>query len=72
MPTWNGWTSDLDESAEAFGQYYPERITQMRMAAAAGRTPTADPVTLAMLVDDLGPWLAAQYTAVNGEKAPRP
>jgi hypothetical protein len=25
-----------------------------------------------MLIDDLGPWLAAEYTAVHGEKAPRP
>jgi hypothetical protein len=25
-----------------------------------------------MFIDDLGPWLAAEYTAVHGEKAPRP
>jgi hypothetical protein len=25
-----------------------------------------------MLIDDLGPWLAAEYTAIHGEKAPRP
>jgi uncharacterized protein len=42
--------------------------------ARAGRavTDTADPGILAMLIDDLGPWLAAEYTAVHGEKAPRP
>ena len=27
---------------------------------------------LTTLIDDLGPWLAAEYTAVHGEKAPRP
>jgi len=25
-----------------------------------------------MLIDDLGLWLAAEYTAVHGHKAPRP
>jgi hypothetical protein len=25
-----------------------------------------------VLSDDLGPWLANEYTAVRGEKAPRP
>jgi uncharacterized protein len=72
MPRWGGWTSDLNRSAELFGRYYPQRAEQMRIAAAAGRTPTADPAVLTMLVDDLGPWLAAEYTAVHGEKAPRP
>jgi predicted nucleotidyltransferase len=72
MPRWGGWTSDLDRSAELFAHYYPERAEQMRRAAAIGRTPTADPAVLAMLIDDLGPWLAAEYTAVHGEKAPRP
>ena len=37
-----------------------------------GQSPSADPVVLAMLIDDLGPWLAAEYTAVGGGKAPRP
>jgi hypothetical protein len=41
-------------------------------AAAVARTPSADPAVLTMLIDDLGPWLAAEYTAVHGEKAPRP
>ncbi|MFJ4923543.1 nucleotidyltransferase [Streptomyces sp. NPDC088725] len=72
MPRWGGWTSDLDESAELFGRYYPERAAQMRTAAATGRTPSADPAVLSMLTDDLGPWLAAEYTAVHGERAPRP
>jgi predicted nucleotidyltransferase len=72
MPRWGGWTSDLADSAEVFGGYYPERAAQMRLAAATARTPTADPAVLGMLVDDLGPWLAAEYTAVHGEKAPRP
>jgi len=34
--------------------------------------PTADPAVLRMLIDDLGPWLAAEYTATHGQKAPRP
>jgi uncharacterized protein len=63
---------DLDQSAELFGRYYPERAAQMRVAAATARTPSADPAVLTMLIDDLGPWLAAEYTAVHGEKAPRP
>jgi hypothetical protein len=72
MPRWGGWTSDLVESTEAFGRYYPGRLGQMRVAAAAGRTPSADSAVLHMLLDDLGPWLAAEYTAVHGLKAPRP
>jgi hypothetical protein len=36
------------------------------------RTPSADPEVLRVLIDDLGPWLAAEYIAVHGEKAPRP
>ncbi|MEW2032631.1 nucleotidyltransferase domain-containing protein [Streptomyces roseifaciens] len=72
MPRWGGWTSDLGESAELFGRYYPERAGQMRTAATTGRTPSADPAVLGMLTDDLGPWLAARYTAVHEEKAPRP
>ncbi|WP_143685606.1 hypothetical protein [Streptomyces sp. 1331.2] len=43
-----------------------------RRAAATARTPTADRAVLALLIDDLGPWLAAEYTTVHGEKAPRP
>jgi hypothetical protein len=72
MPCWGGWTSDLGESAALFGRYYPERAGQMRLAAATGRTLSADAEVLRMLIDDLGPWLAAEYTAVHGEKAPRP
>jgi predicted nucleotidyltransferase len=77
MPRWGGWTSDLDRSAELFARYYPERdyperAAQLRRAAAIARTPSADPAVLTTLIDDLGPWLAAQYTAVHGEKAPRP
>ena len=72
MPRWGGWTSDLAESVELFGRYYPDRLEQMRLAAATGRTPSADPAVLDELVEDLGPWLAAEYTAVHGEKAPRP
>ena len=33
---------------------------------------SADPAALSMLIDHLGPWLAAEYTAAHGEKAPRP
>ncbi|WP_030542868.1 nucleotidyltransferase [Streptomyces albus] len=72
MPRWGGWTSDLDRSAELFGRYYPRRARQMRAAASLGRAPSPDPAVLGMLIDDLGPWLAAEYTAVHGEKAPRP
>jgi uncharacterized protein len=72
MPRWGGWTSDLTQSAELFGAYYPERAEQMRAAARLGLEPADDPATLHMLIDDLGPWLAAEYTAVHGEKAPRP
>ncbi|GAA3802261.1 nucleotidyltransferase domain-containing protein [Amycolatopsis tucumanensis] len=72
MPRWGGWTSDLARSAELFGRYYPERLEQMRTAAQTAREPTADPAILAMLIDDLGPWLAAEYTATHGERAPRP
>jgi predicted nucleotidyltransferase len=72
MPRWGGWTSDLDRSAALFGCYYPPRAGQMRAAAAVARVPSADPAVLAMLIDDLGPWLAAEYAGVHGEKAPRP
>jgi hypothetical protein len=72
MPRWGGWTSDLNESAELFGRYYPERVEQMRIAAATGRTPSTDPAVLSSLIDDLGPWLTAEYRAVHGEKTPRP
>ncbi|WP_165984179.1 nucleotidyltransferase domain-containing protein [Streptomyces sp. YIM 98790] len=72
MPRWGGWTSDLSEAAGLFGRHYPRRAEQMRTAAATARTPSADPAVLSMLVEDLGPWLAAEYTAVHGEKTPRP
>jgi hypothetical protein len=72
MPHWGGWTSDLAESAELFGRRYPARAAQMRTAARIGRTPTADVPTLRLLLDDLGPWLAGEYTRVHGEKSPRP
>ncbi|MEW2631045.1 nucleotidyltransferase domain-containing protein [Streptomyces sp. NPDC048389] len=72
MPRWGGWTSDLHESAELFARYYPRRAAQMRSAARAARTPTPDPAGLRALTEDLGPWLAAEYTAVHGEKAARP
>ncbi|MEV8093673.1 nucleotidyltransferase [Kitasatospora sp. NPDC085879] len=72
MPDWNGWTSDLALSAEVFAARYPARADQMRLAAATARTPTPDPAVLTLLVTDLAPWLAAEYTAVHGPKAPRP
>jgi len=71
MPRWNGWTSDLAEMAEAFGAYYPQRAEQLRAAAALGLTPTADTAVLRTYVDDLGPWLADEYTRVHGTKTPR-
>ena len=72
MPRWGGWTSDLDESAAVFGRYYPGRRKQMEAAAEAARATTADCEVLGMLIDDLGPWLAAEYEAVHGRKTPRP
>jgi len=71
MPRWGGWTSDLGESAAVFGSYYPARRDQMQLAAAVARTATADRSLLSTLVNDLGPWLAAEYVAVHGRKAPR-
>lgn len=72
MPRWNGWTSDLREMAEAFAAYYPTRARQLRKAAALGYEPTGDADVLRSYVDDLGPWLAAEYARVHGIKAPRP
>jgi predicted nucleotidyltransferase len=71
MPRWNGWTSDLGEMAEVFAAYYPERAEQLRAAAVLGHAPTADTAVLRTYVDDLGPWLAAEYARVHGVKTPR-
>ncbi|MDH6441101.1 putative nucleotidyltransferase [Streptomyces sp. SAI-144] len=71
MPRWNGWTSDLGAMAEVFGVYYPERAEQLRAAAVLGHAPTADTAVLRTYVDDLGPWLADEYTRVHGTKTPR-
>jgi uncharacterized protein len=43
----------------------------MRAAAAVARTPTASEPLLSMLINDLGPWLAAEYLPVHGRKTPR-
>ncbi|MER5866689.1 nucleotidyltransferase domain-containing protein [Kitasatospora sp. NPDC002040] len=72
MPRWGGWTSDLTASAEIAGGYYPERAGQLRTAARVALDPTGDPELRRMFTEDLGPWLAAEYTAVHGVKAPRP
>jgi hypothetical protein len=72
MPRFGGWTSDLDESAAVFGDYYPARAEQMKIAAAAGRAPTQDRAVLGMLIGDLAPWLAAEYVSEHGRKTPRP
>ncbi|QMU75148.1 nucleotidyltransferase domain-containing protein [Streptacidiphilus sp. PB12-B1b] len=72
MPRWNGWTSDLSRSAEVFAQYYPARAAQMHAAARTARTPSPDRAALATLTDDLGPWLATEYTTLHGTKTPRP
>ncbi|MFI1410931.1 nucleotidyltransferase [Streptomyces sp. NPDC020707] len=77
MPRWNGWTSDLAEMAEVFAAYYPEgghprRAAQLREAAVLGREPVGDHDVLRSYVDDLGPWLAAEYARVHGVKKPRP
>ncbi|MFJ6778776.1 nucleotidyltransferase [Streptomyces yangpuensis] len=78
MPRWGGWTSDLTESAEVFGIYYPERAAQMRAAAAVALDPAldpavdpADPAVPRGYVEDLGPWLADEYTARHGTKTRR-
>lgn len=73
MPRWGGWTSDLTESAEVFGAFYPERAAQMRAAAAVALDPAsgADPAVLRTYTEDLGPWLADEYTARHGTKSPR-
>ncbi len=71
MPRWGGWTSDLAESAEIFGTYYPARAAQMRAAAAVALDPVADPAVLRTYIEDLGPWLADEYTARHGAKTPR-
>ncbi|MEV1006541.1 nucleotidyltransferase domain-containing protein [Streptomyces sp. NPDC049881] len=71
MPRWGGWTSDLALSADLFAARHPARAAQMRQAAALARTPSADPAVLRAFTEDLGPWLAAEYTATHGVKAPR-
>ncbi|MFE0192510.1 nucleotidyltransferase domain-containing protein [Streptomyces sp. NPDC058989] len=72
MPRWGGWTSDLAQSAEVFGRYYPAHAEQMRAAARAARAPAAYPQLLDELLAGLAPWLADEYLAVHGAKAPRP
>lgn len=72
MPRWGGWTSDLARSAEVFGHYYPAHAEQMRAAARAARYPDAYPDLLDELLAGLAPWLADEYLAVHGPKAPRP
>ncbi|GLV86091.1 hypothetical protein Slala03_57800 [Streptomyces lavendulae subsp. lavendulae] len=71
MPRWGGWTSDLTESAEVFARYYPQRAAQMRAAAVVALAPVEDPAVVRRYVEDLGPWLAGEYTARYGPKAPR-
>ncbi len=39
---------------------------------ALGRTPSGDLGDLGMMVNDLAPWLAAEYAAAHGAKASRP
>ncbi|MFE0458369.1 nucleotidyltransferase domain-containing protein [Kitasatospora sp. NPDC058965] len=68
MGRWRGWTSDLVRSAEVFGSYYPSHADQMLTAAAAARAGSADPAVLTLLLDRLGPWLAAEYARVHGVK----
>jgi nucleotidyltransferase-like protein len=72
MPRWRGWTSDLYEMAEAFGDYYPRQARRLRTAAGYGYEPVGDPVVLRTYVDDVGPWLAREYARVHGVKTPRP
>lgn len=72
MPSWGGWTSDLTLAADVFGYYHPDRHRQMRAAAHTARNPSADPDHLRELIEDLAPWLAREYAATHGLKAPRP
>ncbi|MBO7940327.1 nucleotidyltransferase domain-containing protein [Streptomyces sp. S9] len=72
MPRWNGWSSDLRVMADVFAGYYPERAEQVRAAAVLGYEPTGDAAVLTAYLDDLGPWLAREYTRVHGTKAARP
>lgn len=75
MPARGGRTSDLHRSAELFARYHPdrpERVAQVREAAATARTPSPDAAGLAMLIGDLGPWLAAAYTDAHGTKGAGP
>ncbi|MFE9425053.1 nucleotidyltransferase domain-containing protein [Kitasatospora sp. NPDC006697] len=71
MPRWQGWTSDLAESAAVFGHYYPERAEQMRTVAEFAPAGSADPAAVRLLLAELGPWLAAEYTARHGVRSPR-
>jgi predicted nucleotidyltransferase len=71
MPRWGGWIGELDRMAEIAGTYYPERAGQLRSAARLAREPSAEPAALEMLAHDLAPWLAEEYRAWHGEKAPR-
>nr|WP_323748941.1 hypothetical protein [Streptomyces sp. PR69] len=72
MPRWGGWTDDLAEAAAVFGRYYPAQAEQMRAVAAAASCAAMDSSAAAavagMLLDDLGPWLAAEYEATHGLK----
>ncbi|ARF56645.1 nucleotidyltransferase domain-containing protein [Streptomyces gilvosporeus] len=72
MPRWGGWTSDLTQSADVFGRYYPAHAEQMRAASHAARAPGARPELLDELLDGLAPWLAGEYLAVHGAKTSRP
>lgn len=68
MPTWNGWTSDLHESARLFAAHHPERADHMHTAAHLAQHPSPDPAELHLLLHELGPWLAHTYTATHGTK----
>ncbi len=68
MPTWKGWTSDLDESAHLFATHHPERAEQMYTAAHLAHHPSHEPADLNLLLHDLAPWLAHTYTATHGTK----
>lgn len=72
MPSWGGWTSDLTLAADVFGHYHPDRHGPMRTAAHTARNPGSDRDHLCALVEDLAPWLAREYAATHGLKAPRP
>lgn len=66
--------ADLTDRLRAAGFVAEEQESVLigRADEMAAEPVLPDPAVLAMLIDDLAPWLAAEYLAMHGEKAPRP